>query len=132
MADPITDGEGLRVVAVLTAHWPHPVFTPPDALAFVAALRHAGVGYQAATDAVRDLIAEGREYQPRAPHVIAAHRRRRAAREGMVTASPDHRLEAHAGMSEAEADAALEAVTDPRLRELAQRAVANLRRRSRL
>lgn len=66
----MTREETDRLAVLIAAHWPAPVLTPVDRAALHRSL--GDLSFADAIAAVDRLVREGREFQPRAPAVLAA------------------------------------------------------------
>lgn len=105
----------LALAAAISASWPYPPITLLDRRELRRQLSRNGVSPEQAIDALDDLVAAGREYQPRAPHLIAAVRARRAHVEGQTPDYDRPAIAAHASTSPDQLADEADEITDPRL-----------------
>jgi hypothetical protein len=126
-ADPGNSPEVIALAAAITASWVHPPFTTLDRGELLRQLKVNGVTLREARLALDDLVAEGGTWQPRAPQLIAAVRRRRAQREGQTPDYDRVAISAHASVTPDELEAQADDVANPQLAHLIRR-VANASR----
>lgn len=121
---------GALLAQQINAHWPHPVMTPDDEAALADALAAAGVGEQEALEALTEIIADGREFQPRAPQIIAKAREQRE-RAAAWAPNPERRaLPSFASMSDEELRESVRGIGVTPVRQLVGRSIAAIRARS--
>lgn len=126
--DPADDQRVIALCALLEFHWPGRVMERPERRALYEGLRRAGISFNQATDAVQSLVAAGREFPPRAPQIVRAHREAMMLKEGQTpTIAPDRRIAERSTPTDAEIDAEVSMIDDPRVRELVERRVAAAR-----